>query len=380
MAAVRIAITPEEKYQIYHFRYQVYVEEMRKKPKTANHLNRTIIDSLDETSILLYLAHEEETIATLRRNFLDITSLPEIIHQRFSIAEFTQDFSTQQLSISTRLMVDPQWRRSSTVGAIVAEAYKQGRERNLQFDFVHCAPWLVPFYENLGYRRYTNSFVDEDTGFQIPMVLVLEDVEHLRAVRSPFYRLARKQENCSEAGKWFLEHFPQQMQFFNSCAHATIWEFWQTRLRASGHPPLFEGMSNETVSQLLKGSAIHPVKAGETVLRMGDIGNALFLVLDGAIEVSHLSGTSCTSTQLEAFHTFGEAALFTPLPSPERAIAQHNTNLLVIPKPTIMKVMKTSPSDMCQFFFNVSRSLGEKYVPDVEKLSPTLRELAVSAA
>jgi predicted GNAT family N-acyltransferase len=383
MATVKIAITPEEKEQIYRFRYRIYVEEMRKKPQTADHNQRTIADSLDESGILLYSINEDHIIATLRRNFLDDTELPQTIQQKFSIAEYTAAFPKQELSLSTRLMVEPKWRRSTAVGAIVAEAYRQGRDRHLQFDFVHCAPWLVPFYENLGYRRYTNHFIDEDTGFQVPMVLVLEDIEHLRAVRSPFYRLARKQENHSFSSQWFNDRFPQHLNFFNSCAHSTetVWQFWQTQLQpAVANTPLFEEMSDETLRQLLKGSTIHPVQKGESILRVGDIGNALFLVLEGTIEASRLTGTSFVSTQLEPGQTFGEAALFTALPSPEQATAQTDSSLLVIPKPTIMKVMKTSPSTMCSFFFNVSQSLGRKYVPDVENLSATIHKLAASQA
>jgi predicted GNAT family N-acyltransferase len=368
MTTVNIATTSEEKHQIYRFRYQVYVEEMRKKPKAANHTTRILTDPLDKTSILLYVTHADAIIATLRRNFLDTTELPETIQQKLSIADFTHP--RHQLSISTRLMIAPQWRRSVMVGAIVAQAYRQGRERDLQFDFVHCAPWLVPFYENLGYRRYTDHFLDADTGLQIPMILVMEDVEHLRAVRSPFYRLARKQENCAEARNWFLKRFPQQEQFFNHCTHSVeeIWKVWQT-YHLGQTIPLFEDIGDETVAQLLKGSTVHPVSAGETILQMGDIANALFLPLDGAIEVNYLAGTSCVSTELEPFQTFGEAALCTTLPSPEQVIAKTNVRLLIIPKPTIMKVMKTSPSTMCQFFLNVSRSLGNKYVPNVEKLN-----------
>lgn len=383
MATVKIAIAPEEREQIFRFRYQIYVEEMRKKPQTADHIRRTITDLLDESGILLYSTHEDQIIATLRRNFLDDAELPQTIQQRFSITEFTAAFPKQKLSLSTRLMVDPKWRRSTAVGAIVAEAYRQGRDRQLQFDFVHCAPWLVSFYENLGYRRYTNHFIDEDTGFQVPMVLVLEDIEHLRAVRSPFYRLARNQENHPFTSQWLNDRFPQHLNFFNSCAQSTetVWNFWQTQLQpAVANSPLFEEMSDETLRQLLKGSTVHPVQKGESILRMGDIGNALFLVLDGAIEVNRLTGTSFVSTQLEPGQTFGEAALFTALPSPEQATAQTDSSLLVIPKPTIMKVMKTSPSAMCSFFFNVSQSLGRKYVPNVENLSLVQEQIASEAA
>ncbi|WP_416667681.1 cyclic nucleotide-binding domain-containing protein [Egbenema bharatensis] len=380
MTTVNIATTSEEKQQIYRFRYQVYVEEMRKKPKAANHTARILTDPLDETSILLYVTHADEIIATLRRNFLDASKLPETIQEKLSIADFTHP--KHQLSISTRLMIAPQWRRSVMVGAIVAEAYRQGRERDLQFDFVHCAPWLVPFYENLGYRRYTDHFLDSDTGLQIPMILVMEDVEHLRTVRSPFYRLARKQKNTPLARDWFLEHFPQQQRFFNHCTHSIeeIWQFWRPQFQSPGQTaPIFEGIGDDTVAQLLKGSTVHPVKAGDTILQIGDISNALFLLLEGAIEVNYLAGTSCISTELKPFQTFGEAALCTTLPSPEQVVAKTNAHLLIIPKPTIMKVMKTSPSTMCQFFLNVSRSLGDKYVPNVETFD-LAASLAVKAA
>jgi predicted GNAT family N-acyltransferase len=209
MLEVQVATTPEEKQAIYQFRYNIYIEEMRKCLQYANHTEKTLEDKLDKTAMLLYIKFEDEIIATVRKNLLSSSSLPENLSQVFAIHQFTAAFSTQTLSFSSRLMVAPRWRNSSILGMIVMEFYRDARARNLQFDFSHAAPWLIPFYENLGYRRYIDNFLDEDAGLQIPMVLLMEDVEHLRAVRSPFYRVARKAGNAPTAKDWFNQAFPE---------------------------------------------------------------------------------------------------------------------------------------------------------------------------
>ncbi|GAB4229301.1 MAG: GNAT family N-acetyltransferase [Elainellaceae cyanobacterium] len=368
MTQIKVATTNDEKYQIYRFRYRIYVEEMGKQPQTTDHTKKVLIDSLDETAILLYILHNDQVIATLRRNFLDTSNLPDKLKRALSISTFTQAFPRSLISVGTKLIVAPEWRNSATVGAIVAEAYKQTRDRGVQFDFTYCAPWLIPFYENLGYRRYTDNFLDSDTGFQVPMVLVVEDIEHFRNVRSPFYRTARNMKNNFSAGHWFIEHVPQHTQFCNSSQPMAGAQIDLVDFNVLETVPLFQGVSRETVQKLLKSSTVHPLQAGETLLRFGDIGNAIFLLLFGSIEVSRQAYTTRCSTQvLEPYQTFGEASILAQPPSPERAIAQTNAEVLVIPKPTIAKVTKTSPEAMCQFYFNLSQILSKKYVPNVRE-------------
>lgn len=364
MLKVMPAVTAEEKQRIYRFRYQVYVEEMRKQPKAANHRDKLLTDELDKTATLLYIAQGDEIIATLQRSFLDASSLPSQLYQRLDIAKFAAAFPKSALSVSTRLMVTPSYRNSTTAGAIVLAAYQDARERGVQFDFLHAAPWLIPFYTNLGYRRYTDHFLDPDVGLQIPQVLVLEDVEHLRNVRSPFYRKACRYANSAAAADWFRQ-IPQPHLGLTQveAIGQTESDLVQNTI---GSIPVFQGLSDVDLKQLLLSSAIHKVKSGETIMRIGDVTNAMFLILSGAIEIRHLLHQStCTSTKLGVCQTFGEANLFHQTLSSEQAVALTDSTLLILPKPAIAKLMRTIPEAMCHILFSASQSICTRYIPDV---------------
>ncbi len=351
MLKVTPAITAEEKQRIYHFRYQVYVEEMRKQPKSANHRDKILTDELDETATLLYMAQGDEIIATLQRSFLDSTTLPPALYQHLGISQFADVFPKSALSVSTRLMVAPAYRNSVTAGTIVLAAYQDARERGVQFDFLHAAPWLIPFYTNLGFRRYAHHFLDPDVGLQVPQVLVMEDLEHLRNVRSPFYRKACRYSNSPVAADWFKQTFPQQQA-----------RLQQTSMTAMS---MFQGLSDADLQQLLQSSAVHTVKSGETIVRIGDVTNAMFLILSGMVEVRHLLHQSNHSLiQLGTYQTFGEANLFHQTLSSEQAVALTDSTLLILPKPAIAKLMKIMPKAMCHILFNASQSICTRYVPD----------------
>jgi predicted GNAT family N-acyltransferase len=367
MAQVLLATTPAERQRIYQFRYHVYVEEMGKNPRYANHADRILVDELDATATLLYLTIDGKIAATLRRNSLQNSVLPPALQRALAIDRFTPAFPNRALSFSSRFMVAPEYRSSSVAGAIVIEAYRLAREQGIQFDFSHASPWLVPFYENMGFRRYADNFVDADAGLQIPLVLLLEDIPHLKAVHSPMYRLARHTQSQGNTRDWLMQTFPQSTQFFNTYQHSPeeIWNYWLIKQQNHlNHPPaVFQPLSPDQLQRLLKHGLFHTVRAGEDIIRIGDMSSSIFVVLSGVVQrQSVMPVNTAATTALSPQHFFGEAALFASLPSPEQVTAITDTELFILPKQAVMRAIKTMPDAMCQFFLQVSRSLCERYV------------------
>lgn len=346
MAKVIMAETQAEREAIYRFRYQIYVEEMQKRPNYADHQAKTLSDPLDETATLFYVMQNDQIIATLRRNRLDECELEPWLEQQLAISPFAAAFSRAALSCSSRLMVATAWRNSLAVGSIILAAYRLAREQEIQFDFLHTAPWLLPFYRALGYRHYLPNFLDPNAGIQIPQLLVLEDVDHLQAARSPLYRLASQRHNRAFAHNWFQHYYGVEN------------EPVEPQIAAS---PLFDGFSPESVIQFLQATAVYRVRAGETVLRFGDVANALFTVLAGEVALSY--GPGCSTSTLSANQTFGETNLFHPNPSQEQAVALTETELLIFPKPALAKLIKTAPELVCHLLLQASRSVCNRYVP-----------------
>ena len=84
--SLAFAKTDEERERIFRFRYQIYVTEMGKQPKDADHHAQTLRDELDNAETdLLYATSEGEIVGTLRRNTLDILQLPASWRDRYRL-------------------------------------------------------------------------------------------------------------------------------------------------------------------------------------------------------------------------------------------------------------------------------------------------------
>jgi hypothetical protein len=207
MFEIRIAATPEEREALCRFRYQVYVEELGKKLRHANHGEGMLREPLDDDSVLLYALEGNAVLGTLRWTPCAPHLLAPQLCRALDLPRFTRLVRPERISFTSRFMVAAHCRKSLIAGKLVQTAYHLAREQGVQFDFIHVSPALVPLYEHVGHRRYAGSFIDPDAGIQVPMVLVLEDVEHLGSVRSPILRLARTRRNDPQPGRWFQETY-----------------------------------------------------------------------------------------------------------------------------------------------------------------------------
>ena len=204
---IKVAETDDEKRAIYEFRYRVYIEEMGKPYSHADHTLKQLTDELDDQATLLYASQDGEITGTLRINWGEDVSAFKAFNEPCALAKFRQ-FPVDSLSFCSRLMVHQACRSSAVAAALSTTAFLTGCCRNTQFNFMHCAPRLVRLFERMGFRQFTRRFRDPEIGSQVPLVLVLEDVEHLRAMRSPFFDHAVKRSNGSYTTNWFLNQFP----------------------------------------------------------------------------------------------------------------------------------------------------------------------------
>ncbi|HWP81700.1 MAG TPA: cyclic nucleotide-binding domain-containing protein [Bacteroidota bacterium] len=87
------------------------------------------------------------------------------------------------------------------------------------------------------------------------------------------------------------------------------------------------------------------VKAGEKVFRMGDVGDALYFIDDGQIDIVSTNGEETSViARLETGQSFGEMALLTGEPRSGTAVAVKDTALLRIKKKNFDELMKNSPN------------------------------------
>lgn len=203
---VRIAKTDEERERIYQLRYQVYIEEMGKSNKNADHDKKTIKDPLDDWGILFYIEKERQMLATIRINSSSDGKFSEEFMDIYKVEHFIKA-EPIKYSFSSRLMVNRNWRNSKVTSCILKNSYKFFRDNNIRFNFLNSSSSLIQLYQNIGCRRYAEDFIDSDVGLRTPLVLLTEDIVHLKKIRSIYYKIAKKYENNFEDGPWFERAF-----------------------------------------------------------------------------------------------------------------------------------------------------------------------------
>jgi Cyclic nucleotide-binding domain/Acetyltransferase (GNAT) domain len=290
---VSFAVSEQEKFRIYRLRYQVYVEEMGRQLPSADHKNRLVFDELDEKGFLVYAQAGSEVIGTIRQNIGTAEEFsPELVCMFCMDIFRTFDKGRHKFCFTSKYIVAPAYRRSSTAYLVVAWSYEFWRDGGeIQFCFAGCNPNMIPLYERLGFRRFADNFYVPEYGCMVPLVLVMEDESHLRAVGSPFYRKARRFRNNPAAANWFIKEFPTTTRFVNSSLTSKE-ELWLILKEKFGQSPqlaipILNGLTEQEAKEFVHIGVVHMYKKGERIISFGDFCHEMNILVIGILEVNN---------------------------------------------------------------------------------------------
>jgi len=361
---IKVASSDEDRERIFRFRYDVYVTEMGKSPAEADHQKKIIRDELDEDAHLLYAEDEGHIIGTVRLNYRTKKKFPDVWEQIYAIEKFAPSFG-DHISMTSRMMVAKDYRGSSVPAALVGAVYSTGREMGSKFDFCNCAPSLLEFYEQIGFRRFTDGFMDEDNGYHVPLVMLVRDTQHLRYVRSPLYRVARNFEHEPETGEWFQKTFSSHAGIANSRSRNTE-EFWKQLSDQLAAPPtecipLFESLSDEEVSGFLRSGTVLSLQPGDRIIRQGDVGDEMYIILSGVAEaVSRKEEQEHSLAIMSKGQIFGEVAFISTAVRSADVNALTEMQVLIISKGFLTRAMRKQPEISAKVLFNLSLILAQR--------------------
>ncbi|HEV2805356.1 MAG TPA: mechanosensitive ion channel family protein [Chthoniobacterales bacterium] len=108
--------------------------------------------------------------------------------------------------------------------------------------------------------------------------------------------------------------------------------------------PLFNCMNDEQLQSVLQNSPIHHYGRGERVIREGDVGETMFVMLRGIAAVSIArNGTTVPVGTMRQGDCFGEFSLLTGEPRSATVRAENDCEVLEISKPIMAEVLRESP-------------------------------------
>lgn len=187
---IRLAQSKDDLRRLFRFRYAIYVEEMGRHPKHADHSAQTIEEPLDSTGYNMIALEDGQIVGALRAN----------IGTKGDFGEYTDlyDMSRagpwfpEHVSMTSKFMVSPQHRNGTVAVRLALACFEFGCLNEIYFDFMDTNQHLEATYQRLGYRAYKGRVVHPEYGDVLPMILSLTDEHHLKSVHSPYLRVRSK--------------------------------------------------------------------------------------------------------------------------------------------------------------------------------------------
>ena len=363
------ALTREEREAVYRLRYRIFVEEMGYQAADADHARKMLTDALDDVAAIYYLTDGTDVVAAMRT--VQALDAPRSTYGTFFTLDRFPEVPPEEIQFTAALMIAPEWRGTRALEQLFGVAYDDMRRNGIWLDFTHCAPSLVGLYEAMGYRRFRQEVLETDAGLQIPLALVGDDVEHLTRVRSPFAELARRYANDPAHGQWFASRFAEYAQ--PSCARLMgsdeFWSYLTSRIHVEGHP-LLAGLSDDDARRILDEGTVLRIPQGQRIVRTGDVGDDMFMILSGVAEV-RAGGPDGAGHVLETLGTgqvFGEMSFLSGRRRTADVVALSDVRVLSLNRQFLERLTHTVPTAASRMLLNLSVYL-------IDRLQHTTRTL-----
>lgn len=117
---------------------------------------------------------------------------------------------------------------------------------------------------------------------------------------------------------------------------------------------LFRGMRRNLLIKLLVDLVEKEYEPGELIFSEGDIGKALYIILDGSVTLTKkCNGNPTVLAELPTGSYFGELALIDQMPRFATATAREKTTMLIMYKSYFDDLIKGSPAISSRVLLNL---------------------------
>ena len=354
------ASTNADKEKMFAFRYRIYVEELGYMLPDADHPRKRLWDPLDDVATSYMVLDDKEVVGSLRIVFLeDVPDATSLIH-KFAMRPAIAAMGESAICTTSRFIIHPCFRRSQAILHLMEAAYVHATERGVRLNYGDSSPHLLPFYEQLGYRRYTHPYNDTTFGFKFPILMLGRDRHRLAAVRSPLARVAARYFDDEEARRWFDHTYPNYLKL-ESARFMEAGMFLNHLSECVAIDPLHDlkvlhGLRRQEADLLLARATVIRASAGDRILRQGEFGNALFVVLSGVVEGIVNETPDQPISIRRAGDAFGEMNVLPPKPQPANFIAKTSCEILVLPAEFLRHFTSTEPKISAKVLRNLMRN------------------------
>lgn len=151
----------------------------------------------------------------------------------------------------------------------------------------------------------------------------------------------------------------------------TLWDVLGFNLRKAliERSAMFEGLTKWQAKKLILLANLEERPEGEFIVREGDVGDSMYVIIDGELEVSkNIEGRRVVLSKLVLGDIFGEVALISDVKRTADVIAKSNTRLLRLNWSELENLQRYNPYLSSRLFLNLSRILGQRLKSSLERI------------
>jgi len=358
---IRVASTEEERSAVFHFRYDVFVEELNLFQQSADHDEESFSDAHDQTAHLIYAKDDDGIIGTVRINWGGDGALSPEFRETYHLARFEAVAPPEAFMVVTRLAVEKGSRGGRLALLLMRHCATFGKEHNAYMSFCDCQPHLLRLYESLGFRPYSPPYNDPSYGIMVPLLNIGSDHQHLATVQSPLARILHGWEppaNLAEI-RSLIPVVPPVREVQEAKTGGT-----RDKIRSLAESlgestfGLFDGLNEAETDAVLARSHVIGCNKGDYVIREGTVTNTVFSVIEGELEVRADNKTICL---MKAGECFGELSLLHSIPrSADVIVHSERAVVLSLSETNLQRLISSESKLASKFLINLARSLAMK--------------------
>lgn len=350
---IRFASTAEDREQVWRLRYRIYVEEMgydfgatpdRRLPDNPLRGNRLLLAEQDGQAV--------GTVAIDWGGDLVFSADDRAVYQ---LDRFLAVLPPERLMIVTRFMSTPEARQGQTPELLLDTVLRFALQKGVAVLFLDCRPHLINFYMRLGFRPYAPTASHPIPGILVPLVLLLDDHEHLVRVRSRFAALAQARPADPARLAALAALLPQTSPVQTLAAQAADWPALAAALGQKAE--LLDGFDAGEARQVLDQGTVLSCSPGQPIVVQGNGDRTVFLMLEGLAEVWR---DGAAVGIVGPGGTFGEVALLTGRPRIASVVAATQCRILSLRDRTLSTLVQEHSALGAKLLRNLATGLAEK--------------------
>ncbi|MHA1537027.1 MAG: cyclic nucleotide-binding domain-containing protein [Alphaproteobacteria bacterium] len=358
---VRRVAGEKEHEALFAFRYAVYVSELS-MTEEADHERRLLRDAYDEIAINYAVFEDGAVVGSLRIIPMEAVADQGPFRGNYAMGPALDTFGPAAVITSGRFMVAKYLRRSRAILRLIRLSFEEGVARGVRFNFGDCSPHLLSFYEQLGYRRFTDGYNDTAFGYKLPIVMIARDLEFLRRVRSPLRTVVPEDQDDTEARQWFLRTYPDyaELETATFMRGEAFYELLADRLAEDPlqRIALLRNLDQSEAERVVARGTVVKLKPGSKVVRGGDLDNTLYAVLAGIVEVKREGDAGPPVAIFGPGDTFGEIGFLTQTPRTADVLARTEAEILVLSGDALERLMGEEPAIAAIVMRNLAEELA----------------------